>query len=91
MFGLRGNLDFPDFLQKKFYNINYSPYQLTPGDLVRHEEGLSSPFRERVVPQYGGPGVGLLISVDDHDDGERGSAHLQVQDQGREAGLPELV
>ena len=22
-FGLRGNLDFPDFLQKKFYNINY--------------------------------------------------------------------
>ena len=21
--GLRGNLDFPDFLQKKFYNINY--------------------------------------------------------------------
>ena len=23
-FGLRGNLDFPDFLQKKFYNINSS-------------------------------------------------------------------
>ena len=23
-FGLRGNLDFPDFLQIKFYNINYS-------------------------------------------------------------------
>ena len=22
-FGLRGNLDFPDFLQLKFYNINY--------------------------------------------------------------------
>ena len=22
-FGLRGNLDFPDFPQKKFYNINY--------------------------------------------------------------------
>ena len=22
--GLRGNLDFPDFLQKKFYNINSS-------------------------------------------------------------------
>ena len=22
-FGLRGNLDFPDFLQKKFSNINY--------------------------------------------------------------------
>ena len=22
IFGLRGNLDFPDFLQKKFYNIN---------------------------------------------------------------------
>ena len=22
-FGLRGNLDFPDFLQKQFYNINY--------------------------------------------------------------------
>ena len=22
-FGLRGNLDFQDFLQKKFYNINY--------------------------------------------------------------------
>ena len=22
-FGLRGNLDFPDFFQKKFYNINY--------------------------------------------------------------------
>ena len=22
-FGLRGNLDFSDFLQKKFYNINY--------------------------------------------------------------------
>ena len=22
-FGLRGNLDFPEFLQKKFYNINY--------------------------------------------------------------------
>ena len=22
-FGLRGNIDFPDFLQKKFYNINY--------------------------------------------------------------------
>ena len=22
-FGLRGNLDFPDFLPKKFYNINY--------------------------------------------------------------------
>ena len=22
-FGLRGNLDFPDFLQIKFYNINY--------------------------------------------------------------------
>ena len=21
-FGLRGNLDFPDFLQKKFFNIN---------------------------------------------------------------------
>ena len=21
--GLRGNLDFPDFLQKMFYNINY--------------------------------------------------------------------
>ena len=21
--GLRGNLDFPDFLQKNFYNINY--------------------------------------------------------------------
>ena len=21
-FGLKGNLDFPDFLQKKFYNIN---------------------------------------------------------------------
>ena len=21
-FGLRGNLDFPDFFQKKFYNIN---------------------------------------------------------------------
>ena len=24
-FGLRGNLDFSDFLQKKFYNINYWP------------------------------------------------------------------
>ena len=24
-FGLRGNLDFPDFLQKKFYNINSRP------------------------------------------------------------------
>ena len=24
-FGLRGNLDFPDFLQKQFYNINYWP------------------------------------------------------------------
>ena len=23
-FGLRGNLEFPNFLQKKFYNINYS-------------------------------------------------------------------
>ena len=23
IFGLRGNLNFPDFLQKKFYNINY--------------------------------------------------------------------
>ena len=23
LFGLKGNLDFPDFLQKKFYNINY--------------------------------------------------------------------
>ena len=23
--GLRGNLDFPDFLQKKFYNINSCP------------------------------------------------------------------
>ena len=23
-FGLRGNLDFPDFRQKKFYNIDYS-------------------------------------------------------------------
>ena len=22
-FGLRGNLDFPDFLQKKFYKMNY--------------------------------------------------------------------
>ena len=22
-FGLKGNLDFPDFPQKKFYNINY--------------------------------------------------------------------
>ena len=22
-FGLRGNLEFPDFLQKQFYNINY--------------------------------------------------------------------
>ena len=22
-FGLRGNFEFPDFLQKKFYNINY--------------------------------------------------------------------
>ena len=22
-FGLRGNLEFPNFLQKKFYNINY--------------------------------------------------------------------
>ena len=22
-FGLRGNLGFPDFLQKKFYNINF--------------------------------------------------------------------
>ena len=22
-FSLRGNLDFPEFLQKKFYNINY--------------------------------------------------------------------
>ena len=22
-FGFRGNLEFPDFLQKKFYNINY--------------------------------------------------------------------
>ena len=21
-FGLRGNLDFPDYLQKKFYNLN---------------------------------------------------------------------
>ena len=25
LFGLRGNLDFPDFLQKKFYNINSRP------------------------------------------------------------------
>ena len=24
-FGLRGNLDFPDYLQIKFYNINYRP------------------------------------------------------------------
>ena len=23
-FGFRGNLEFPDFIQKKFYNINYS-------------------------------------------------------------------
>ena len=23
-FGWRGNLSFPDFIQKKFYNINYS-------------------------------------------------------------------
>ena len=22
-FGLRGNIDFPDYLQNKFYNINY--------------------------------------------------------------------
>ena len=28
-FGLRGNLDFPEFLQKKFYNINYRSSPLT--------------------------------------------------------------
>ena len=27
-FGLRGNIDFPDFLQKKFYNINYRKFTL---------------------------------------------------------------
>ena len=27
-FSLGGNLDFPEFLQKKFYNINYRPKKL---------------------------------------------------------------
>ena len=31
-FGLRGNLDFPDILQKKFYNINYWSRYLPPSD-----------------------------------------------------------
>ena len=30
IFGLRGNLNFPDFLQKKFYNINSSSAFLKP-------------------------------------------------------------
>ena len=34
-FGLRGNLDFPDFLQKQFYNINYRSKKKKKGDELR--------------------------------------------------------
>ena len=33
-FGLKGNLEFPDFLQKKFYNINYRGPNRTPDSFL---------------------------------------------------------
>ena len=42
-FGLRGNLDFPDFLQKKFYNINYRSKTLAKIFCYRYR------FRGKVV------------------------------------------
>ena len=38
-FGLRGNLEFTDFLQKKFYNINYRAPSLPPS-LPQQPSGL---------------------------------------------------
>ena len=39
-FSLGGNLDFPEFLQKKFYNINYWTKKTTSLDLIVHSQLL---------------------------------------------------
>ena len=35
-FGLRGNLDYPDFLNKKFYNVNYKSNFLPENNIAMH-------------------------------------------------------
>ena len=39
-FSLGGSLDFPEFLQKKFYNINYWTKKTTSLDLIVHSQLL---------------------------------------------------
>ena len=51
---------------------------LHPGDLLRDQEWLSTPLSESIVPEDGGPGVGLLVPVHDHNHGEGGGAHLHA-------------
>ncbi len=48
-------------------------------NLVRHEEWLPAPLGKGVVPEDGGPRVGLLVAVDDYHHGERGGAHLVAE------------
>ena len=35
-FGLRGNLEFPNFLQKKFYNINYGNIAMSSSGVLKN-------------------------------------------------------
>ena len=48
-FGLRGNLDFPDFLQKKFYNINYRPAAVSPHVLPKRTSRLGRLTKRKAI------------------------------------------
>ena len=56
-FGLGGNLDFPEFLQKKFYNINYRwdfraiiSFDKTP--FLRHFDPVLRDLMKKVVETW---------------------------------------
>ena len=55
-FGLRGNIDFPDYLQNKFYNINYRTPVPTYTFLLLYSEArskkyLATPKDQRILPK----------------------------------------
>ena len=56
-FSFRGNLDFPEFLQKKFYNINYrwrqAPIYFEQFDVKQHYQALSSVTSSTDLPPIG--------------------------------------
>ena len=55
------------------------PYQLAPGYFVRNKERLSAPLSKCVVPKNCSPGMGFLVTMDNHHHGKGWCTHLQFK------------